>query len=460
MPLGLKRIRSSTRVTLLSAAGAGLLVAVHALVIYPRFLAHIVHDVEHEAVRDGAHIGHMIAEHEPFARGITPALRESVAQIASEFGLWKLRLFDRDGRIVLSTLSGEEGQLNRHAYFREQVAAGRVVSKAVWKERRTLEHVASGRDVVEVYVPMMIGGTFRGALEIYSDVTERKARLDSLHRESLLATVGIVLALLAVIVLLARKAERDALERERLQEQLIRSDRLAAMGTLVGGMAHEFNNINVSVMGFSELALRGEGLSGETREFLDRIFRAARRARAITNNLLDFSQLRSITREPVALDAALREALELVRAQFEKEGIVFDLLLEPLPPSSMDRDLIVQVFLNLLTNARHALLEAPTRRITLETGLDKGRAMARVVDAGCGIPADRLSQIFTPFYSTKGEHAGGGALARVRGTGLGLSVSHTIVRQHDGEILVESTPGSGTSVTVRLPLAGEGGSAA
>ena len=119
-----------------------------------------------------------------------------------------------------------------------------------------------------------------------------------------------------------------------------------------------------------------------------------------------------------------------------------------------DRELLVQVVTNLLTNARHALLGQPSRQITVETGTQDERAIIRITDTGCGIEPEDLPRIFTPFYSTKGVYAKAESpLADVPGLGLGLALSNTIVEAHGGELHVESEPGQGSSFTVLLPLA-------
>jgi PAS domain S-box-containing protein len=245
---------------------------------------------------------------------------------------------------------------------------------------------------------------------------------------------------------------RDITERRQAEQALLRSERLAAVGTLAGGVAHEFNNINVSVLGFTDLALLDETLRPDTRECLERIHRAALRARSVTRNLLAFSGARRQEPEPTDLNRLVQNARELINHDLESDGVAVEEELRPLPPVLVDPAQMEQVFLNLLLNARHAMLDRDDRRLRLASGTDEEHVWVTVADSGCGIEPDALARIFTPFYTTKGEHAQGGTpQSRIRGTGLGLSVSHTIVSNHDGEILVESDLGEGTAFTVRLP---------
>lgn len=448
------------RVALVAAALVVLLTVIQLAVVYPSFLRGAVRDCQDEAVRDGRHISHMLPRDTTMDRlEITPPLRREIDAFIKDFHLWKLKLFSPDGRIVFSTAEGEEGGVNDHDYFYSQVAAGKVYTVPVWAKEVTLEGQVVPMDVVETYIPIMNGGRFLGACEIYYDITGRKKGIDLLVRRASLMTVGASGSFLAVLAFLAVRGERGERERKMLQEQLVRSDRMAALGTLLGGVAHEFNNINVTVMGFSQLLLEGGGLPAEERSHVERIHRAARRADTITNNLLDFSRGRAAVPARGNLAQAAREALDLVSGQYEKEGVTVRDRIEPVEDSLMQSDQMVQVALNLLTNARHAMEGRGEKVLTVETGSSGDTAFIRISDTGCGIPEEHLSQVFTPFFSTKGEHAESKEQSALKGTGLGLSVTHTIVTRHGGDMSVESRTGCGTTFTVTIPLAGseEGG---
>jgi signal transduction histidine kinase len=269
-------------------------------------------------------------------------------------------------------------------------------------------------------------------------------------------TVGIGGMLLLVIGLLAVKVEGAVRAGEKLEEQLIRADRLAAIGTLVGGMAHEFNNINVTVMGFSQLALEKSDLAPDLKDHLQRINRAAQRANSITNNLLDFTREGKASVGRGNLSRAAAEALALIREQYINQGIDLRDRVSTVPDSMMDEDQLVQVALNLIANARDAMSGLTKKVLTVTTGSDGAMVFLSVADTGCGIPEDELSQVFIPFFTRKGEHASDRIQAGNKGTGLGLSICHTIVSNHGGEIHAESTVGSGTTFTIRLPVARKG----
>ncbi len=446
--------RITRRVALTTALLFVLLTAIQLFVVYPAFIRLTVKDTQQEAQRDARHISHMLPHEWPLE--VTPALSSEITMYMEDFHLWKLKLFAADGTVVYSTDAGEVGTVNEHDYFYQQVARGQVYSVTVWRKEVTMEGQVVPVDLVETYIPFMSGGQFLGACEIYYDVTERKAGVDRLVRQASMLTLGTSGIFLAVIGFLAARGERQEKESERLQEQLVRADRLAALGTLLGGVAHEFNNINVTVMGFSQLLLEDGDLGAESRSHVARIHRAARRAHIITNNLLDFSREGAGERERGNLAQVAREALDLVAAQYRKEGVTVRDRIEPVSDSAMNSDQMVQVALNLLSNSRHAMQGREEKVLTVETGEGAGKVYLRVQDTGCGIPEENMSQVFTPFFTTKGEFAETKEQSAVRGSGLGLSISHTIVTSHEGEITVESRVGTGTTFTVFLPAGGHG----
>ncbi|MBN2711235.1 MAG: response regulator [Planctomycetes bacterium] len=244
----------------------------------------------------------------------------------------------------------------------------------------------------------------------------------------------------------------DISERKALEEQLIRSERMAAVGTLAGGVAHEFNNINTSILGFAELAV-SECAEGLVKDYIERIRRSALRARNITTNLLTFSGQKSGLVQKANISAVAEESLALARRNIETDGIVVETAFGEVPDTVIDPQQVGQVILNLIINASHALTGRENGRLKITTGQDDGWVFVKVADNGCGIPKENLSKVFSPFFTTKGEHADiDGPMAKVKGTGLGLSISHTIVENHSGEIDVKSEVGVGTEFCVRFPI--------
>ncbi|OPY88556.1 MAG: Virulence sensor protein BvgS precursor [Syntrophus sp. PtaU1.Bin208] len=245
---------------------------------------------------------------------------------------------------------------------------------------------------------------------------------------------------------------RDITERKNLEDQLIRAERMAAVGTLAGGVAHEFNNINLAILGYAELGLMRKGLDEETEHYLQVIRKSALRAKNITSNLLTFagSTMGKVTFANVA--TVLDDTLQMIRHELANSGIAVEKDYEEVPDCLMDTSQIGQVFLNMIINAQHALIDRPERRISLRIRQENDFVCVSISDTGCGIPPEHIKRIFSPFFTTKGEHAQGDTpMARVKGTGLGLSVSHSIVLNHRGVIEVSSRLNEGTTFTVKLP---------
>ncbi len=245
----------------------------------------------------------------------------------------------------------------------------------------------------------------------------------------------------------------DITERKHSEEMLILSERMAAVGTLASGVAHEFNNIHTGVLGYAELGGRIDGLPERARSCFETIRNSSLRARDLTANLLSCSNRQSIKLVPADLNMTIRESFSLVEREFLSDGIELKTDFGEIPEFMMDRAQIGQVILNLLINARHALIGRTQKRIRVSSGVSGKHAWVRVEDSGCGISAENLKNIFTPFFSTKGEYARADSpQAVVRGSGLGLAVCHTIAKNHSGRIEVDSQIDSGSSFTLWLPV--------
>ncbi|MHC4943154.1 MAG: sensor histidine kinase [Planctomycetota bacterium] len=231
----------------------------------------------------------------------------------------------------------------------------------------------------------------------------------------------------------------------RTQRQLIHAEKMASIGTLAGGVAHEFNNLIGGIRGCAVEALETE-TDAIRREPLEVILRAALHAGEITDQLLRFSRQRAMQMKSLDVTRTLEEALLLIEPDARQRNVEIERAIESCAPFMADGAALHQVFLNLYTNALQAMPEGG--RLLVETDPGPRALVVRVRDSGMGIPEDRIDRIFEPFYTTKDPDADTSA----RGSGLGLSVSYSIVEAHGGTIEVQSKEGEGTVFIVTLPI--------
>ncbi len=234
-----------------------------------------------------------------------------------------------------------------------------------------------------------------------------------------------------------------ALELKSLHNQLIRSEKLAALGQLVAGVAHELNNPLTAVMGYGELLSEGVP-PGTMRDRLDKLVNEGRRMKKIVENLLRFSRQRAVDRQAVELAAVVQEVLALREYYVRTRGleIVVDIN-AALPQVAVDEDQFKQILLNLVNNAIDAVeAESGPKKITIRAFARGNRAILEVEDTGPGF--SDVNRALDPFYTTKPVG---------KGTGLGLSICYGIIKEHDGEIRIENVQPHGARATVELPLA-------
>lgn len=238
---------------------------------------------------------------------------------------------------------------------------------------------------------------------------------------------------------------RDITTLKRLETQLIQSEKLAAMGQMLAGVAHELNNPLTAILGVSELLRDRQGLDEATHRQLDLAYRQARRAARIVQNLLDFSRPAALQKKLLDVSSIVERALQLHEHSLRRSNIAVEFQPEPSLPAVLgDANQLVQVFLNLIVNAEQAVREVrESGRIQVRVSTSSGRVTVVVQDDGAGIPPEAFPKIFDPFFTTK--RPGGG-------TGLGLSICSSIVREHGGSIEVESLPAGGSAFTVSLPV--------
>ena len=234
-------------------------------------------------------------------------------------------------------------------------------------------------------------------------------------------------------------------EREKMQEHLIVQDRLASIGQLVSGIAHEMNNPLTGVIGFSDLLMKRTDLPDDAKEDLKIVNDEALRTARVVKGLLIFARKQKAEKESLDINSIIQSVLQLRSYEYKVSNIeVYTQLAPELPQVLGNSGQLQQVFINLIVNAEQAMLEAHNKgTLTIVTKRVGDIIKASITDDGPGISPENMRKLFTPFFTTK--EVG-------KGTGLGLSICHGIVTEHGGKIYVDSEPGKGATFVVELPI--------
>jgi signal transduction histidine kinase len=370
---------------------------------------------------------------EELSRIAHAALRERVKELTclyeiAQFSAWPVRQLEE---ILVGIV-----EIVRRAWQYPEITSVRIILDA--REYTTLDfREGAQRQSADIVVV----GVLRGRIEVF--YLEPKDELDEgpfLKEERNL--------LEAVAAQVASLVERREAEEERacLQDQLRHADRLATLGLLAAGVAHELNEPLNNVLGFAQLAKKHPELAEQVRTDIGRIEAAALQARGTIRKLLVFARQSPPQKTEIDLNRVVLEGLQFFEARCANEGVELVTTLRPeLPKVAADASQLNQVLVNLMVNALQAMPDGG--RLTVKTDLGPGSVLLVVEDTGVGMTDDVAAKLFVPFFTTKDVG---------QGTGLGLPVAHGIVASHGGTIRVESSPGCGTRFTIRLPLGWQG----
>jgi two-component system NtrC family sensor kinase len=356
------------------------------------------------------------------------ALRERVKELTCLYGIEQVA--QRPGS-SLDEILGRIAELLPTAIQYPEVGQARVTL-----DGRSYETTSFAKRSEDLVVPIVVNGEERGTVEV--GYTEAKDHIEGFifpaEERNLLEAVA------RQISLIVERRESEA-ERARIGEQLRHADRLATIGLLAAGVAHELNEPLGNVLGFAELLLQSEDLPDNLRRDVDKISAASLHAREVVKKLLIFGRQIPTKKTPLDLNRVVEEGLYFLESRCAKEGIKLKRVLAPdLPAIDADASQLTQVLVNLVVNAIHATPAGGT--ITISTRADDDYVYLMVKDTGVGMTEEVQRQVFMPFFTTKdvGE-----------GTGLGLSVVHGIAKSHGGSVGVQSEVGKGSRFELKLP---------
>jgi two-component system NtrC family sensor kinase len=243
------------------------------------------------------------------------------------------------------------------------------------------------------------------------------------------------------------RVEERTNELKKVQTQLVRSEKLASLGELVAGIAHEINNPLTGILMYASLVQHDERLNPVFKSDIAIIVRETERCARIVSGLLDFSREKSPKKKQSSIPAIMNATLALVKSQSIFLNVDIRIECSPdIPEIPVDPNLIEQVFVNMVLNAGQAMPNGGDLNICIGTTENNESISVDISDTGYGIPEENLKKIFDPFFTTKEN----------KGTGLGLSVSYGIIESHGGKIEVQSEVGKGTKFTILLPVNPDG----
>jgi len=357
------------------------------------------------------------------------ALRERVKELTCLYSI--AQVADRKGISLEGVLTGI-ADLLPPAWQYPEVTAGRIIL-----DERVYSTPGFQSDKQVQHADIIVNGHSRGRVEVV--YLEEKPILDEgpfLREER-----NLIDAIARQVALIVERREAE-LERTRLQEQLRHADRLATLGQLAAGVAHEINEPLGSVLGFAQLIKKDPQLSKQGRKDISKIEDASLHAREIVKKLMLFGRQMPPQKTNINLNMLIEEGLYFLRSRCKKSGIKIDLQLDRnIPEIPADQSQIYQVLVNLAVNATQAMPDGG--ELTIKTKLGENFVSMIVKDSGSGMDEETRKKIFMPFFTTKdvGE-----------GTGIGLSVVHGIVTSHGGKIKVTSEINKGSAFEVQLPI--------
>jgi signal transduction histidine kinase len=428
------------------------------LFIYPAFNRLLSHDKRDDAIRIARHLSSILVSQETeLTKNLLQAqLSDELKQlrkVRDDFALIKLKFFSKSGEVIFSSDPNDMGHTNNERYFHEIVANGKVYAEVIQKDNESLEGQKMPADVVETYVPLMRDKAFLGAFEIYYDITAKKAELDSLLSRSSMVLFALAFALLSLISITLFRENKNITERKNIQTRLQEAQKLEAIATLAGGIAHEFNNALCAVIPNIDLLKTKVPDNEQINKHTRPIQRSAQRMAHLTSQLLAYARGGKYRPQQIPLNTFVQDTLPFMQHVI-KAGIVVETdLSEDFCYVEADLTQMQMVLLAVMVNAVEATESAGCIRLTIRReeisgefakghpALKPGSYISLTVeDNGCGMSTETRMRVFDPFFTTK-----------FQGRGLGMAAVYGIVKNHNGLVVVDSESGKGTVVRIYLP---------
>jgi len=428
------------------------------LFIYPAFTKLLTEDKRDDAIQIARHLSSfLVSQDTELKKNLLQAHlsreMEQLGKVRDDFDLIKLKFFSKSGEVIFSSDSKDIGDINDKRYFHEIVAKGKIYAEVIQKDTESLEGQKMPADVVETYVPLMKDQAFLGAFEIYYDITAKKAELDSLLSRSSMVLFGLAFALLSVISITLFREKKTTTERKNIQARLQEAQKMEAIATLAGGIAHEFNNALCAVIPNIDLLKSKLPENEEINKHTQPIHTSAQRMAHLTSQLLAYARGGKYRPQQISLNNLVQDTLPFMK-HLIKAGIDVETdLSEDSCYVEADLTQMQMVLLAVMVNASEAIEDAGCIRLTIRRAQIDGEfakghpdlkpgsyISLKVEDNGSGMSEETRIRVFEPFFTTK-----------FQGRGLGMAAVYGIVKNHNGLVVVDSELGKGTVVRIYLP---------
>lgn len=412
--------------------------------LHPHYQQLVIDHATDEALRFGEYLSHHYIQADLEKSTISASTRSMVDHFIKDIHLDKIKIFDQKGTIIFSTLKSEEGALNTKDYFHNQVMKGQTYTKYVKKDRQTLEDVYSKHTVIEAYTPIMNQDRFLGAVETYYDITEVIEEINVIKVKIEYSMILISFILIVFALYSIRRLNKLEIQKGEALKQIFQSSKLASVGELAAGAAHEINNPLTVLNHFGQKLKTISHQCPEVAKLIDAHERSTNKIKNIVISLNSYAKTTPGNFQELHINDTLQEIVSLQKSIYEAQGINLKLdLLAKEDIVLVDPSKIKQSILNLLSNAKDALVTATDKTINIGTQNSNKTIQISISDSGIGIPKQDLERIYDPFFTTKRPD---------KGVGLGLSIVHTAISESKGTINVNSTLGKGTTFIISLPI--------